>query len=229
MVGCTTTALNSKLISHEDNLNALKQQITDMEDTLGDAIVDSCGSGHAPQPNLNNDDEVKHLILQLSSARQKLSDTQKKCKATQTTKPKKLIFGNVEQVFFIDKKLQLSARVDTGAETSSLGIYQLKEFERDSKSWVSFKLKDSADAPIYEYPVHDNVLIKVNSKTNESNGDQRFEVKINIAVGGKEYRKQKFNLADRSHLEHQVLLGRNFLRDIAIVDVSLKNQQSNKR
>jgi hypothetical protein len=50
----------------------------------------------------------------------------------------------------------------------------------------------------------------------------RIVIKTNISVGGKEYLGQTFNLADRSHLKFQVLVGRNFLRDIAVVDVSGK-------
>ena len=39
-------------------------------------------------------------------------------------------------------------------------------------------------------------------------------------MGGVSYKKQLFNLADRSHLDYQLLIGRSFLRDIAVVDVS---------
>ena len=59
--------------------------------------------------------------------------------------------------------------------------------------------------------------------------EQRFEVRMDINVGGKRYRRQWFNLADRSHLDYQVLLGTSFLKDIAIVDVSLKKHLSKKK
>ena len=32
----------------------------------------------------------------------------------------------------------------------------------------------------------------------------------------------EFTLADRSHLDYEMLLGRNFLTDVALVDVSRK-------
>ena len=35
----------------------------------------------------------------------------------------------------------------------------------------------------------------------------------------------EFTLADRSHLEHNMILGRNFLTDLAVVDVGQKYVQ----
>jgi hypothetical protein len=51
---------------------------------------------------------------------------------------------------------------------------------------------------------------------------------MDVEMGGKKYKNQLFNLADRSYLDFQVLMGRSFLRDIAIVDVSRKNIQKLK-
>jgi hypothetical protein len=39
---------------------------------------------------------------------------------------------------------------------------------------------------------------------------------------GKIHEKAQFTLADRSQMSHPVLLGREFIRDIAVVDVSKK-------
>jgi hypothetical protein len=39
----------------------------------------------------------------------------------------------------------------------------------------------------------------------------------------------EFTLADRSHLENEILLGRNFLKDVALVDVGRQFVQPPRR
>lgn len=136
----------------------------------------------------------------------------------------KLLLGEVENVRLLNENVELSARIDTGAETSSLGVYKLQDFERDGKTWVKFKLVNKKSAPIYEYRVNGRVRIKQHANTE---GDERFEIKMNIGLGNKDYPRQVFNLADRSYLEHQVLIGRSFLTDVAIVDTGSKYRLKN--
>jgi hypothetical protein len=48
---------------------------------------------------------------------------------------------------------------------------------------------------------------------------------------GSIHEKAQFTLADRSQMSHPVLLGREFIRDIAMVDVSKKyiHTEANKK
>ena len=126
--------------------------------------------------------------------------------------------GAVENVLLTKEQLEFNARIDTGADASSLGVYNIKRFERDGKKWVKFALSEKAEAEVFEYPIFDTVKIKQSSSFNED----RIEIKVDIQMGGVNYEKQLFNLADRSHLQYQLLIGRSFLRDIAVVDVSRK-------
>jgi hypothetical protein len=136
----------------------------------------------------------------------------------------KLRLGAVEKVGLVNEKVSYAARIDTGADFSSMGVYNPKTFERDGKDWVRFSLQDSESAARFEYPIFDTVRIKESSTQTVD----RLEIKIDIEMGGNKYKRQIFNLADRSYLEYQLLIGRSFLRDIAVVDVSRKNiQRSN--
>jgi len=137
----------------------------------------------------------------------------------------KMLLGEIEDIELPDQDLILEARIDTGAETSSLGVYKLTKFERDGKDWVKFRMNPSKKAVIHEYPVHDDVRIKMREETAS---EARFEIKLDVKLGGKTYRNQLFNLASRRHFEYQVLIGRNFLRDIAVVDVGTKHQLKRK-
>jgi hypothetical protein len=133
----------------------------------------------------------------------------------------KLRLGSIEKVRLVKEKVIFPARIDTGADNSSLGVYHAKAFERDGKDWIRFALEDSKDATSYDYPIYDTVKIKQSSTVTVD----RIEIKMDIEVGRNKYRNQIFNLADRGFLEFQLLMGRSFLKDIAIVDVSRKNLQ----
>ena len=53
----------------------------------------------------------------------------------------------------------------------------------------------------------------------DKKGSRRAVVEMRITLGNIRDTFE-FTLADRSHLEHNLILGRNFLKDIAVVDVS---------
>lgn len=131
----------------------------------------------------------------------------------------KLLMGAVERVKLSKEDVSLEARIDTGADTSSLGVFKLKRFERDGDKWVRFSLSSKKDAKRYEYPIFDMVKIKQSGTVTED----RIEIKLDIELGEHKYKNQLFNLANRSYLDYQLLIGRSFLRDIAVVDVSRKN------
>jgi hypothetical protein len=133
----------------------------------------------------------------------------------------KLRLGSIEQVRLTKEKVSFSARIDTGADNSSIGVYNAKAFERDGKNWVRFALSNSKSAPVHEYPIYDTVKIKQSSTVTVD----RIEIKMDIEMGSNKYKNQIFNLADRGFLEFQLLMGRSFLKDIAIVDVSRMNLQ----
>lgn len=129
----------------------------------------------------------------------------------------KLLVGRVENVLILPQEFKLKAKVDTGAKTSSLHAMNLTEFERDGKSWVRFAMLDpKSDEKIYfERPV----VRKTKVKQQNTDVQHRPTVSMSIIFGPIE-EQVDFTLADRTGYLYQVLIGRNFLRDRAIVDVS---------
>ena len=111
------------------------------------------------------------------------------------------------------------ARVDTGAATSSVDAREVKEFERDGKSWVSFYIEhpDSGERSHFECPVKRRVRIK-----RALHDERRFSVELRVRIG-KETVTGEFTLSDRDEFEYPVLLGRNILSGLAVVDVSRVN------
>ncbi|MFR6033305.1 MAG: RimK/LysX family protein [Bacilli bacterium] len=72
------------------------------------------------------------------------------------------IIGEVETVRLPDFKSSFEARVDTGATTCSIDAFDIKNFERDGRKWVSFKIKSrtSGEQKSFELPVVRIVPIK---------------------------------------------------------------------
>ncbi len=135
----------------------------------------------------------------------------------------KMIFGQVEQVTVPLFERQFDARVDTGAATTSMAALNKVFFERDGKTWVQFDLPSDGDKPTrYEVQVERFVQIK---KAGSDDTDRRPVVRLRLKIGNFDGITD-VNLTDRSHMEFQLLLGRKFFKDIAIVDVSQQYIQS---
>lgn len=131
----------------------------------------------------------------------------------------KFILGGVENVYIDEIKTGFHSRIDTGAESSSLDAHNIILFERDGKQWVRFDVfTQGADKPAqtFESKVERFVRIKQDS---EESSDRRPVIHAHLQIG-KYKAETDLNLVDRSHLEYQLLLGRKFMQDIAVVDVA---------
>ncbi len=129
------------------------------------------------------------------------------------------VIGEVEPVYFEPFDEPFFARVDTGAETSSIDARDIKEFERDGKKWVSFYVEhpDTGERSLFECPVKRRLRIK-----RALQDERRVAVELVVHIG-KEVVKGEFTLSDRDEFEYPVLLGRNILSGLALVDVSRSN------
>ncbi len=140
-----------------------------------------------------------------------------------------LILGSIESVTINSIQQTFSARIDTGAAISSLNATDIKAFERNGEKWVQFHLVDNTkseeekktwiEAPVLRY-------VKIRPSAADDLV-RRAVVELWVKVG-KIHEKAQFTLADRSHMNHPILLGREFIRDIALVDVSKSYIQTKK-
>lgn len=134
----------------------------------------------------------------------------------------KLLLGQYEWVALPTQQLVLPARVDSGANTSSLHAVNLREFERDGRTWVRFEThyKPESNENIepqkaeVEAPVVRTVRIIQASGT-----EMRPVVTLPIRLGPIS-QNVEFTLSDRGDLTFPVLLGRRFMMDIAVIDVA---------
>ena len=136
----------------------------------------------------------------------------------------KLVLGQTEWLWIEAVNRVLPARVDTGATTSSLTAQDIVTLERDGQKWARFTIvpeEGSDNSYEVEAPIARTANIR-QSSTNEI--DKRPVVRLTIRIGNMTDTAE-FTLTDRSHMSYPILLGREFLKDIAVVDVAKKNVQ----
>ena len=134
-----------------------------------------------------------------------------------TTPDGKLILGEAEWVYLEEANGAFQSRVDTGATTSSISATDITIFEREGKRWVKFKLPlDDGKSLDMEAPYVRTVTIRqASAKTT----DDRPVVRMTMQVGSLT-EKAEFSLRDRSDMAFPLLLGREFIKDVAVVDVA---------
>jgi hypothetical protein len=118
----------------------------------------------------------------------------------------------------------LEARIDTGAETTSIHAEDIQLVEKDGRRYVRFALLDrsSGQRVQQELRLRRRVLIKQSYGPDE----RRYVVRMWLTLGNTRSRID-VNLSDRANFEYPLLVGRNFLTDSLIVDVSRHHTASN--
>lgn len=109
----------------------------------------------------------------------------------------------------------VSAKIDTGARTSSLHGTVLEEFERDGQKYVRFAVDYERQ---HVRQVCEAVHVDVRGITS-SNGETqyRYVIKTPLKIGDVEFRAE-ISLADRSDMKFPMLIGRSSLRRRFVVD-----------
>lgn len=151
----------------------------------------------------------------------------KKCKQAEKRLNKtvkladKTIFGRLEWIYISTTKSNYKARIDTGAATSSINATKIERFERDGKKWVRFDLNraDGLDPQTVEAKIER--FVKILQSNDPDTTTSRPVIRLNVRIGDIIH-KTEFTLTDRSHMLYPVLIGRSFLQDVVLVDVSKK-------
>lgn len=133
------------------------------------------------------------------------------------------IIGRIDKVDFPDLQLSnLTAKIDTGAFTSSIHCHKIKEVIQNGETFIKFKLLDPSHP---EYNDHEYKTKKFSKKTVKSsfgNTEERFIIETAIVIFGEEYPIQ-LSLSERGDMKYPILLGRKLLNKRFIVDTSKKN------
>ncbi len=127
-----------------------------------------------------------------------------------------LTLGYLENAQVGPTDLQMRAKLDTGADTSSLGYNRIDYFEKDGARWVKVQARNvEGKIAVVERRVIRTSTVKRHGATSVD----RPVVLIGLCVGTI-YRITEVSLADRSDFSVPLLIGRSFLAGTAVVDSS---------
>lgn len=122
--------------------------------------------------------------------------------------------GWVEPAWVAEAAIGLAAKLDTGAEHSSLHARELRLTHVNGQTWARFLLTGADGRQVVlERPVVRQVRIK----RHDGPSQPRPVVRLTPCVGGVQ-REVDVNLVDRSGFDFPLLLGRSFLRGLVLVD-----------
>jgi len=125
------------------------------------------------------------------------------------------VVGWIEPVKVGSEGLVLPAKLDTGADTSSLHVSDIKWSRRESGEWVTFDVVDRDNRKVrLERKVERVARVKAAGGVQE-----RPTVLLGVCLGNT-YRVTEVNLTDRTGFKLPFLVGRSFLADRFAVDSS---------
>ncbi len=127
------------------------------------------------------------------------------------------IYGYVEKATLLDKNLSLSAKLDTGAKSSSLNATNITPITKQGIPYIRFTVptKDGRSY-IFEAEYIGKVKIKVRSQEHSEEAPaepiRRPVVLLNIQLGNR-VRAVQVNLTNRKRFLYPLLLGRDAIID----------------
>src|SRR5690606_9927069 len=140
--------------------------------------------------------------------------------ATPVLAAEKPLFGWIENASIEPWGVQVKAKLDTGALTSSMHAEDIERFEQEGDDWVRFTVEvenqatgDTASRE-FEQPVFRNVRVR-----GAGGSERRPVVLMKICIGDTVYEEQ-FSLEDRGDMIYPLLIGRRTLQHLGPVDVT---------
>jgi hypothetical protein len=122
--------------------------------------------------------------------------------------------GWIEKAVLYPQEIVLHAKLDTGAKTSSLHAPDPEYFTRDGKEWARISVTNKKiETVMIEVPVVRNAKIKRHYGERQT----RQVVLLEMCIG-KVRKTEEVNLVDRTGLNYQLLVGRNFLEGAFLID-----------
>lgn len=126
-----------------------------------------------------------------------------------------VILGWVEHVVLVEPGFRLRAKLDSGAETSSLDARIIKRFRKGGKRWVRFAVTNPRTG-------EEHVLVRERVRTigvvqHDGVNQVRPTVRVQMCVSDR-LLDVEVSLVDRGEFTYRLLLGRTALESFALID-----------
>lgn len=130
------------------------------------------------------------------------------------------ILGWAEHVLVGRSQLEMEAKLDTGADTSSIDASEIRRYRNEKKKlWVEFRLSDDDSGRTIRYKK--KLVRYAYIKEHDGPSQKRPVVEMTVCLGDHPM-EIEVSLVDRSGFAFPVLLGRNALKGRVVVDSELE-------
>ncbi len=131
----------------------------------------------------------------------------------------KTVVGWIEKVRIYPGNFLVHAKLDSGAEYSSLDASNLQFFERDGKKWLRFDLAEDREGN--KITIERPLLRWAPIKRHNQEPQRRPVIKLGVCLGNI-YKETEINLVDRKNYYYRMLIGRKFMEGTVIIDPAAK-------
>lgn len=111
----------------------------------------------------------------------------------------------------------IKAKVDSGARSSSLHVFELQDFERDGAQWVRFKVHPLQSNSEVEVEVEAAVLEYRSVRSSSGKASLRPVIETHVSMMGQTW-PIEITLARRDKMRFRMLLGRQAFRGRFLLD-----------
>lgn len=123
-----------------------------------------------------------------------------------------VIVGHVEDAVVLPSGLEVKAKMDTGADLTSIHAVNIEKYRKDGRDWVSFVVDTGDRRMRFRRAVERIVRIRRAGTAIV----ERPVVRLHLCIAG--YNKlAEVNLADRSRMSTPLLVGRSFMKTGGLV------------
>ncbi|WP_440905949.1 ATP-dependent zinc protease [Catenovulum sp. SX2] len=206
---CSLTANQSANSSDNKQLTELKNSFEQLCNQQNQSLSQLSKQQKQSEQTLNK------IYQQLSKSSQQPTA---QCEEKANKLDGKIIIGELEWIYVPSVQRHIQARIDSGATTSSISAKNIMRFERDGENWVKFTLTHTEAKLDYdmEAKVVRTARIRQASTTKL---ERRTVIKLVVKLGSDLQQEAEFTLADRTDMDFPVLLGREFLQDVTLIEV----------
>ena len=137
-----------------------------------------------------------------------------------------LLLGWLEFVKILPEQLHLEAKLDTGADLSSLHAEKIEAHTVHSKVWIKFSFREIGSGNSYTFDKPLLRYVRVKKRFGEMQNKRpsyfvRPVVALTLCLGGKA-KVVEVNLVNRSHFKYKLLVGLKTMRQFSVMIDPLK-------
>lgn len=137
------------------------------------------------------------------------------------------VYGWREKVLIDGIEKTITAKLDTGAYTSSIHAEEKELFERDGKKWVRFIVTEPRKKNSPRVRIEAPLVRIARIKNPGGESETREVVRLAFKLGERKLRGE-FTLNDRANMLSAVLIGRTTIKELGWIDPSRTNLADDK-